>query len=68
MLPSDTAITEVMRATGMDRMQAINHLRGRAWLAQLATHAVPPHHQHRHRRHTDAPAQATTPAPGTPKE
>lgn len=64
MLPSDTAITEVMRATGMDRMQAINHLRGRAWLAQLATHAVPP----QHRRHTDAPAQATTPAPGTPKE
>ena len=64
MLPPETTIAEVMRTTGMERMQAINHLRGRAWLAQLATHAVPP----QHRRRTDAPAQAASTQPTTPKE
>lgn len=32
MMPSEDAIARVMRETGMQRMQAINHLRARAAL------------------------------------
>lgn len=33
-IPTDTAIERVMQDTGMERMQAINHLRGRAILQE----------------------------------
>lgn len=34
--PSETEIAQVMRETGMARMQAINHLRGRQMLRDRA--------------------------------
>lgn len=35
MIPSDDAIAQVMRDTGMGRMQAINHLRGRQAVREM---------------------------------
>jgi len=35
-IPTDTAIERVMQETGMGKMQAVNHLRGRAILQERA--------------------------------
>jgi hypothetical protein len=39
-MPKEQDIERVMRETGMDRMQAINHLRGRALVQQTIRRSV----------------------------
>ena len=40
-IPPEADIQRVMAETGMDRMQAINHLRARYILQQRARYAIP---------------------------
>lgn len=35
MMPSEARIEQVMKETGMDRIQAIRHIQQRAWLQTL---------------------------------